>query len=153
MASKEIDVKWIQTGSGYEWKQSRNEVFVRFQVASGTRGRDIRVDTTLNSICAGPKTGAPVLNGKLSSNIIADDTLWTLNDESQVEIVLVKAKHHESWKSVLEGQDEVDPLTQEEMNKKMMLEKFQAEHPGFDFSGAEFTGQVPQDPVNFARFD
>src|SRR3989338_4863691 len=142
--AREIETKWIPTQSGYEWKQSRNEVFLRFPVSAGKKGRDIRVDTTLNTIWAGLKSDSPVLNGKLSSNIIPDDTLWTLNDESVVEIVLVKAKHHESWKSVLEGKDEVDLFTQEEMNKKMMLEKFQAEHPGFDFSGAEFTGQVPQ---------
>jgi hypothetical protein len=26
----------------------------------------------------------------------------------------------------------------------MMLERFQEEHPGFDFSGAEFNGSVPE---------
>jgi hypothetical protein len=30
----------------------------------------------------------------------------------------------------------------------MLLERFQAEHPGFDFSGAEVTGAVP-DPRTF----
>lgn len=25
----------------------------------------------------------------------------------------------------------------------MMLERFKEEHPGFDFSGADFNGQVP----------
>ena len=29
-----------------------------------------------------------------------------------------------------------------------MRERFQEEHPGFDFSGAEFNGQVP-DPSKF----
>ena len=29
-----------------------------------------------------------------------------------------------------------------------MLERFQEENPGFDFSGASFNGQVP-DPKNF----
>jgi hypothetical protein len=29
-----------------------------------------------------------------------------------------------------------------------MIERFQAENPGFDFSGAEFTGNVP-DPKTF----
>jgi hypothetical protein len=32
--------------------------------------------------------------------------------------------------------------------KALMLERFQAEHPGFDFSGAEFSGSAP-DPRTF----
>ena len=38
----------------------------------------------------------------------------------------------------------VDPNTKEEMRKQMMLDRFQEEHPGFDFSGAEFNGMVPE---------
>jgi len=29
------------------------------------------------------------------------------------------------------------------VQKKMMLERFAEEHPGFDFSGAEFSGSAP----------
>ena len=35
-----------------------------------------------------------------------------------------------------------------ETQKKLMLERFQAEHPGFDFSNAEFNGAAP-DPRTF----
>ena len=38
----------------------------------------------------------------------------------------------------------VDAFTKESERKKMMLERFQEEHPGFDFSGAEFNGSVPE---------
>ena len=38
----------------------------------------------------------------------------------------------------------IDPFTREGEKKKMMLERFQEEHPGFDFSGAEFNGSVPE---------
>ena len=34
------------------------------------------------------------------------------------------------------------------MKKAMILERFQQENPGFDFSGADFNGQVP-DPKTF----
>ena len=37
----------------------------------------------------------------------------------------------------------MDQFTRENEKKKMMLERFQEEHPGFDFSGAEFNGNVP----------
>lgn len=43
---------------------------------------------------------------------------------------------------------QVDPFTQSEIQKGLMLERFQSENRGFDFSGATFNGQVP-DPKTF----
>lgn len=43
---------------------------------------------------------------------------------------------------------QVDPFTQSEIQKGLMLERFQSENAGFDFSGATFNGQVP-DPKSF----
>lgn len=51
--------------------------------------------------------------------------------------------------SRIDGRDpQVDPYTQSEVQKSLMLERFQEENPGFDFSGASFNGQVP-DPKTF----
>ena len=44
---------------------------------------------------------------------------------------------------MFKGHESLNPLEEEELKKKMMIERFQEEHPGFDFSGAEFNGQVP----------
>ena len=51
----------------------------------------------------------------------------------------------EAWSAALRGRGgaEVDALTQEEVKKQLMKERFQEEHPGFDFSGADFNGEVP----------
>ena len=43
---------------------------------------------------------------------------------------------------------QLDAATVGEEQKTLMLERFQAEHPGFDFSGAEFSGAAP-DPRTF----
>jgi hypothetical protein len=43
---------------------------------------------------------------------------------------------------------QLDPLALQEAQKKVMLERFGEEHPGFDFSGAEFNGMAP-DPRTF----
>ena len=43
---------------------------------------------------------------------------------------------------------QLDASTKQEAQKKLMLERFQEEHPGFDFSGAEFSGAAP-DPRTF----
>jgi hypothetical protein len=66
-----------------------------------------------------------------------------------IVVQLEKTKAHDSWVSIIKGQDEVDPLAKEAMDKKMLLEKFQREHPGFDFSGAELTGQLPENPATY----
>lgn len=39
-------------------------------------------------------------------------------------------------------------MAQEATKRQMMLERFQEENPGFDFSGAEFNGSAP-DPRTF----
>lgn len=44
--------------------------------------------------------------------------------------------------------EQLDPLAQETTKQQMMLERFQEENPGFDFSGAEFNGAAP-DPRTF----
>jgi hypothetical protein len=64
-------------------------------------------------------------------------------------VQLEKSKAHDSWISIIKGQDEVDAVTKESMDKKMLLEKFQRDYPGFDFSGAEMTGQMPSDPSTY----
>ena len=65
-----------------------------------------------------------------------------------LHLSLVKGSKGVSWDSLLQGHTKNDPFTQSEVQKSLMLERFQAENPGFDFSGASFNGQVP-DPKSF----
>ncbi|KAL3806504.1 hypothetical protein ACHAXA_002813 [Cyclostephanos tholiformis] len=44
--------------------------------------------------------------------------------------------------------ESIDPLTKREMQRALMLERFQEENPGFDFRDATFNGEVP-DPRTF----
>ena len=83
------------------------------------------------------------------------ESLWTIEDNGTIlRIALSKGKRHEAWKSVIVGEYELDALQVDEVSKKMMLERFQGEHPGFDFSSATFNGNLPEgDPNNFMRFD
>jgi len=130
-------------------------VLVSILCPSGTKGREITCDI-LNSTIKVHVRGSPILEGKLFAKVKADDSVWTLEDDDNgksLEIELVKAEEHLLWKSVVEGKDSMNPFVEEQVNKKMMLERFQGEHAGFDFSGAEFTGQTPMDPKNFLRFD
>jgi len=48
----------------------------------------------------------------------------------------------EPWPSAIAGH-QLDPMAQQQEQQRMMLERFQKEHPGFDFSGATFSGEAP----------
>lgn len=79
----------------------------------------------------------------------ANRILLETEDKKLLVVQLEKAKAHDSWVSIIKGKDEVNVLDKEKMDKKMMLEKFQRDYPGFDFSGAEMSGQLPSDPANY----
>ena len=72
----------------------------------------------------------------------SDESYWFIEDE-ELHIILQKAFKGELWPSVFQGHNKVDPLTEQEISKKLLLERFQEEHPGFDFSGAQMNGMVP----------
>eukprot|EP00828_Plagiopyla_frontata_P044083 TRINITY_DN7084_c0_g1_i1.p1 TRINITY_DN7084_c0_g1~~TRINITY_DN7084_c0_g1_i1.p1 ORF type:complete len:183 (+),score=44.25 TRINITY_DN7084_c0_g1_i1:156-704(+) len=87
------------------------------------------------------------LNNDLENKCNSKESLWMLEDE-ELHIQLQKLYKGEIWKGVFQGHGQVDSLTEEELKKKVMLERFQEEHPGFDFSSAEFNGMAP-DPRTF----
>jgi len=94
---------------------------------------------------------------------------WCMED-GELHIILTKVSRGVPWSAVFQGhtkaprrglwllrpgsaptllrRSQVDPFTQSEVQKSLMLERFQEENPGFDFSGATFNGQVP-DPKTF----
>ena len=60
----------------------------------------------------------------------------------QVRITLVKSARSaaSTWPSLMEGQYAADPAIFDAMEQKATLERFARENPGFDFSGAEISG-------------
>jgi len=70
-------------------------------------------------------------------------------DTRELHIQLCKAEDEAVWEGAFVGH-ELNPLEREGEKKQLILERFQAEHPGFDFSGAEITGSAP-DPRTFLR--
>ena len=72
------------------------------------------------------------------------------SDSRELHIQLCKAEDEAVWEGAFAGH-ELTPLEREGEKKQLILERFQAEHPGFDFSGAEITGSAP-DPRTFLRY-
>eukprot|EP00118_Oscarella_pearsei_P010852 m.68857 g.68857 ORF g.68857 m.68857 type:complete len:153 (+) comp35562_c0_seq1:403-861(+) len=122
------------------WSQTMDEVIIEVQVEEGTRGRDVACDIKPNQIALNVK-GKNIIKGELFRTVIADDCVWTV-DRRLIRLSLVKSSRQvkSCWESLLKGQYPLDPLTMQNTQKKMALEKYQREHPGFDFSGAEVTG-------------
>jgi len=139
----------------YTWSQTIDDVLVSIPLGPGSfRGRDLIVEIKSQTLKIAMKAtpGSPITDGPLFAAVMSNDAVWTIED-GKIELILPKAKKHEAWRYVVRGDAEADPVTFQEMEKRMMLEKFQKEHPGFDFSGAEFSGQVPKDPAAFGKFD
>ena len=144
------DLKWVDAGS-YQWTQSMSDVQLRLPVELGTRGRSVKYKLTATSLSIACN-GVQLIEGALFDRVVPDESLWTLQEEEGrlfVEVVMLKQREHESWASVVRGGPQMDPVSKKELEEKMMLEKMQRKHPGFDFSGAEFSGQLPKDPKTF----
>jgi hypothetical protein len=93
------------------------------------------------------------------SKVDTNESSWYLDeDEKEIHIVLIKVHRGQVWDIVLKGiynaetgnseSDKIDPIIQQKMRKDLLLERFQEEHPGFDFRGADFNGNIP-DPRSF----
>jgi hypothetical protein len=124
-------------------------------VPTGIISRQLRIDilprrVTVALIGAGGECHK-YLDHTLTGLVKAGESLWTFDpDEREIHIQLVKAEESVVWESVFAEHNQESGVAVEEDRKRLMLERFQAEHPGFDFRGAEFTGTVP-DPKAFLR--
>ncbi len=79
---------------------------------------------------------------------MAAESLWTLEDDGTLVITLTKAHKAETWPCVFKGHGQLDAAAEAEAHRRILLERFQEENPGFDFSQAEVNGAVP-DPRTF----
>lgn len=161
----------------YEWEQSLSEVNIFIEPPPDIPSKMFDIVITHRHLRVGVKGAPPFIDEDTGGPVIPDDSLWTLID-GELNINLQKMNKAEAWDCALMGQagSSVDAFTKEETRKKLMLERFQEEvdlsmcikeifivcltklcfsfvrftiqHPGFDFSGADFNGQVP-DARNF----
>ncbi|KAJ9519370.1 hypothetical protein QJQ45_023166 [Haematococcus lacustris] len=142
----------------YEWDQAFSEVNIYVQVPPGVRAKQLYCDIGLNSLKFGVSPNPPYLaphspmaftaawQGELSGSVKVSESFWTLGESGTAALGHDRqpgpTRPGEPWPSALRGH-EADPLTQQRDTERLMLERFQQEHPGFDFSGASFNGSVP----------
>ncbi|CAH0515515.1 unnamed protein product [Peronospora belbahrii] len=132
----------------YEWEQSLEEVNIYIQPPSNVTAHQIQCNITSNHITLGLyRVKDTFLNHDLASSIIVAESYWMF-DSGELIINLQKMKKGLIWPSVFIGHGELNPMEQETTKQQMMLERFQEENPGLDFSNAQFNGAAP-DPRTF----
>lgn len=161
-------------GTEYEWEQSYDDLILYVKVTPKTNKNDISVTFNTNSINiqilnnhntkAQSNTSENSTNtqnntnieesvrklyGELYSIIVIKESFWMLGD-SELEVHLSKAKPGEVWQSLFKGDKALSDFAHRDEKKRLLLERFQKEHPRFDFSDAQMNGNVPE-PRTFMR--
>ncbi|XP_026552117.1 nudC domain-containing protein 2 [Pseudonaja textilis] len=136
------------------WYQTMEEVFVEVNVPQGTRARDVECSLKSRHLAL-TVAGKEVLKGNLFDSTIADEATWTLEDQKLIRITLTKTNRDAAncWSSLLKNEYAADPWVQDQMQRKLTLERFQRENPGFDFSGAEISGNYTKGGPDFSSLE
>lgn len=131
----------------YQWDQTLDDVNLYIKPPPGVKAAHLDIVIASGHVRIGLKGNPPFIDEDLASSVIVKDSLWLMED-GEIHFTLTKAKKAETWPSVFKGHGELDEASKMEVQKRLLLERFQEEHPGFDFSGAEINGMVP-DPRDF----
>ncbi len=131
----------------YEWEQTLEDVLVYITPPPGVKASHLFVKIAPGHVSLGLKGAPPFIDERLAGTCVAGESLWTF-DDGVLQVQLTKAHRAETWPSVFVGHGELDAAAQAAVHKALLLERFQQEHPGFDFSGADVNGAVP-DPRTF----
>lgn len=128
----------------YEWEQSLSEVNIFIPLPPGVTKKLLDIAIAPSHLKVGIKGQSLYLDEDTGGPVKPSESMWLISD-GEININLQKMNKAQAWDCALQGRSgsALDAHTKEEVKKKLMLERFQEEHPGFDFSGAEFNGQVP----------
>lgn len=140
--------------SVYEFEQSLLEVTLYVPAPP----QPIVCNITANHIQLGLKGGSQYfLDEDTFATIDSGDSTWCYEDndsrngQRQIVIYLQKAAKGLVWERALQskhGEASIDPVSLQQVQKQIMIERWTEENPGMDFRDAEFNGSIP-DPRTF----
>lgn len=119
-----------------------DDVNVYVDAPEGCRAKDLEVQLKKDGVRLALRGNPPYLDHRWSEPIRTSDSCWTLED-GVITLVLAKRERGKTWKSLLLGQEQFDAVKESQERRRLLLERFQRENPGFDFSDAEVTGCCP----------
>jgi len=123
------------------WWQNVSEVHIEVNLPQGTRGNQCKV-TTNGSNFKVTVLNDTLIEGNLFSPVLKDELIWTIEDKKSMYIILGKGDKNTketTWEGLLQDNYLADPWLLHEMQKKLDLERFQMENPGFDFRSAKMS--------------
>jgi hypothetical protein len=104
----------------YVWSQTLQEAEVRVPLPTpNTKSKMLDVEITNTTLRVGIKGKPPLVNGDLFARVKHDDSMWTLEDGKTVVLHLVKANQMEWWKTIIQGDPEVDLQKVQPENSKL----------------------------------
>ncbi|CAJ1019570.1 conserved hypothetical protein [Leishmania braziliensis MHOM/BR/75/M2904] len=93
----------------YIFSQSLQEAEVRVPLpAANVKGKQVNVVITSNRLLVGMKGGSPIVDGELYGKVRAEECMWTIEDGKTVVVTLYKANSMEWWKTIFQGDPEID---------------------------------------------
>ncbi|KOM52588.1 hypothetical protein LR48_Vigan09g124700 [Vigna angularis] len=143
-------VGWWRENEGekvFEWDQTLDEVNIYINLPPNVHSKQFYCKIQSKHLELGIKGNPPYLNHDLPCPVKTDSSFWTLEDDI-MHITLQKRDKGQTWASPILGQGQLDPYSTDLEQKRLMLQRFQEENPGFDFSQAQFSGNCP-DPRTF----
>jgi hypothetical protein len=140
----------------YEWDQTLEEVNVYISVPAGVSAGVLQVTIETGSVSVGIKGNPAYLTHALYAPVVVSESFWTLQDGDEsgeksstqkaksLHLQLQKRERGKPWAGAFCGHDtQLPPNEIQNEKQRLMKERFQLEHPGFDFSNADFNGDAP----------
>ena len=95
----------------------------------GVRAKHLDVRINPTKLTIGIRGNPPFIDEPFTHAVDSSESTWTLED-GVMHLSLTKGSKGTTWDSLLKGHTPVDPLTQSEVQKSLMLERFQEEVRG-----------------------
>eukprot|EP01101_Sappina_pedata_P003032 TRINITY_DN13248_c0_g1_i1.p3 TRINITY_DN13248_c0_g1~~TRINITY_DN13248_c0_g1_i1.p3 ORF type:complete len:159 (+),score=84.94 TRINITY_DN13248_c0_g1_i1:472-948(+) len=123
----------------YEWDQSVDEVNIYIDKPADLPTKMLAITITAGHLSVAIKGNPPYLDEDFWGSVKSSNCFWTIED-GIIHITLEKLSKAQAWPAALKRHMTLGATQLEQEKKNMLLQRFQAEHPGYDFSGAEVTG-------------
>ncbi|VDB99639.1 unnamed protein product [Peniophora sp. CBMAI 1063] len=108
-----------QAALPYTWKQELGEVDIVVPVPQGTRGRDLSVVIQKKKLSVGLKGKEPIMSGELCKDIKVEESTWSIEDQSIVNVHLEKVNKMQWWENVLAHHPKIDTRKIQPENSKL----------------------------------
>ncbi|KAE9359701.1 hypothetical protein PF008_g2121 [Phytophthora fragariae] len=103
----------------YVWTQTLQEAQANFAVPEGTKSRQVDVEIRAGKLRVGLRGAEPFVDGALYNKVKVDDSFWTLEDGNRICVYLQKDNHMEWWKTIIQGDAEIDTQKVQPENSKL----------------------------------